>query len=339
MDKSITVACVQAAPVFMDLEGTIDKTIDLIKEAASRGAELIAFPENWLPGYPWFLWLDSPAALTPLVYQYYQNSLVLGSEQAKRIASVAKENNIWLLLGLSERDHGTLYMAQWLISNTGETVGVRRKLKPSHVERTLFGESDGSSLKTFTTELGVIGALCCWEHIQPLTRYVMYAQHEQIHIASWPSFSLYRDITAVLSPEVNIALSRSYAVEGQCFVIAPCAIVSEQIIEQLCTDETKRNLLKAGGGYARIFGPDGSELTTPLAENEEGLLLATLDPASITFAKAIADPVGHYSRPDVTCLLFNPAANRPLSIKTASFIELIDTKQIVLSGSEEVQAN
>ncbi|HGJ5883994.1 nitrilase-related carbon-nitrogen hydrolase [Arsenophonus sp.] len=167
----------------------------------------------------------------------------------------------------------------------------------------------------------------------------MYAQHEQIHIASWPSFSLYCDITAALSPEVNIALSRSYAVEGQCFVIAPCAIVSEQIIEQLCTDKTKRNLLKAGGGYARIFGPDGSELTTPLAENEEGLLLATLDPASITFAKAIADPVGHYSRPDVTSLLFNPVANRPLSIKAASFIELIDTKQIVLPGSEEVQAN
>ncbi|WP_290605541.1 hypothetical protein [Arsenophonus sp. ENCA] len=99
-------------------------------------------------------------------------------------------------------------------------------------------------------------------------------------------------------------------------------------------------MLKAGGGYARIFGPDGSELTTPpLAENEEGLLLATLDPASITFAKAIADPVGHYSRPDVTSLLFNPAANRPLSIKAASFIELIDTKQIVLPGSEEVQTN
>ncbi|CAA2930859.1 nitrilase-related carbon-nitrogen hydrolase [Arsenophonus endosymbiont of Bemisia tabaci] len=113
-----------------------------------------------------------------------------------------------------------------------------------------------------------------------------------------------------MSPEVNIALSRSYAVEGQCFVIAPCAIVSEQIIEQLCTDKTKRNLLKAGGDHACIFGPDGSQLTTPFSENEEGLLLATLDPASITFAKAIADPVGHYSRPDVTSLLFNPAANQ-----------------------------
>lgn len=119
----------------------------------------------------------------------------------------------------------------------------------------------------------------------------MYAQYEQTHIGSWPSFSFYCEITAVLSPEVNIALSRYYAVEGQCFVIAQCAIVSEQIIEQLCTDKIKRNLLKVGGGYARIFGQDGSELTTPLAKNEEVLLLATLDPASITFAKAIADPV------------------------------------------------
>lgn len=108
----------------------------------------------------------------------------------------------------------------------------------------------------------------------------------------------------------------------------------------MCTDETKRNLLKAGGGYARIFfGPDGNELITSLAENKERLLLATLEPAAITFAKAIADPVGHYSRSDVTCLLFNPAANRPLSIKTASFIELIDTKQIVLPVREEVQIN
>ncbi|WP_238149380.1 hypothetical protein [Arsenophonus endosymbiont of Aleurodicus floccissimus] len=95
-----------------------------------------------------------------------------------------------------------------------------------------------------------------------------------------------------------------------------------------------RNLLKAGGGYARIFRPDGSELTTPLAKNDEGLLLATLGSASITFAKAIATPVWHYLRPDVTSLLFNPAANRPLSIKSASFIELIDTKQIVLPWNE-----
>ncbi|WP_155834379.1 carbon-nitrogen hydrolase family protein [Halotalea alkalilenta] len=312
MNRAVTVACVQAAPVFMDLNATVDKTIALIEEAAQRGAELIAFPETWVPGYPWFLWLDSPAASMPWVYRYHQNSLALDSDQARRIAAAAAANDIWVALGFSERDNGSLYIAQWIIDNHGATVATRRKLKATHVERTLFGESDGSSLRTHQTPLGVIGALCCWEHLQPLTRYAMYAQHEQIHIAAWPSFSLYQGATAALGPEVNTAASRLYAAEGQCFVIAPCAIVSPEMIEQLCTDETKRQLLKAGGGHARIFGPDGSELATPLAENEEGLLFATLDPAAITFAKAAADPVGHYSRPDVTRLLFNPAANKPV---------------------------
>ena len=309
MNRAITVACVQAAPVFMDLNATVDKTIALIEEAAQRGAELVAFPETWIPGYPWFLWLDSPAAVMPWVYRYHQNSLTLDSEQAKRIAAAAQANNIWVVLGFSERDNGSLYIAQWIIDNQGETVATRRKLKATHVERTLFGESDGSSLRTFSTPLGTLGALCCWEHLQPLTRYAMYAQHEQIHIGAWPSFSLYQGATEALGPDVNVAASRLYAAEGQCFVLAPCAIVSPEMIEQLCTDETKRQLLKVGGGHARIFGPDGGELATPLPEDEEGLLMATLEPAAITFAKAAADPVGHYSRPDVTRLLFNSAAN------------------------------
>lgn len=308
MDKPITVACVQAAPVFMDLKGTVDKTISLIEEAAKSGAELIAFPETWIPGYPLFLWLDSPAATMPMVYQYHQNSLVLDSEQAKRIQDAARENSIWVVLGFSERDHGSLYISQWIIDDKGETCGLRRKLKATHVERTLFGESDGSSLKTWDTPLGQVGALCCWEHLQPLSRYAMYSQHEEIHIAAWPSFSLYPDATAALGPEVNIAASRLYAAEGQCFVIAPTAVVSDEMIETLCDTEAKHALLKAGGGHSRIFGPDGGDLVKPLPENEEGLLIATLDPAAITFAKAAADPVGHYSRPDVTRLLFNPNA-------------------------------
>lgn len=319
MNKPVKVACVQAAPVFMDLVATVDKTIRLIEEAAQSGAELIAFPETWIPGYPWFLWLDSPAATMPLVYQYHQNSLVLDSEQAKRIEQAARDNNIWVVLGFSEKDHGSLYISQWIINDQGETCGTRRKLKATHVERTLFGESDGSSLKTWETPLGVIGALCCWEHLQPLSRYAMYSQHEEIHIAAWPSFSMYQDMTAALGHEVNNAASRLYAAEGQCHVIAPCAIVSEEMIEQLCDTETKRGLIKAGGGYARIYGPDGRDLVEPLGEHEEGLLIATLDPAAITFAKTCADPVGHYSRPDVTQLLFNPNPAKKVVISETEY--------------------
>lgn len=308
MKAPIKVACVQAAPVFMDLDATVEKTIALIEEAAKNGATLIAFPETWIPGYPWFLWLGAPATYMHWIQQYHQNSLDLNSAQAAKISAAARDNRIYVVLGYSERDHGSLYIGQWIINDLGETVGVRRKLKATHVERILFGESDGSSIRTFPSPIGTLGALCCWEHLQPLTRYAMYSQHEEIHIGAWPSFSLYRQGTAALGPDVNIAASRLYAAEGQCFVIAPCAIVSPQMLDRLCDDELKRGMLEVGGGHARIFGPDGSELASPLGEHEEGILYATLDPAALIFAKSAADPVGHYSRPDVLRLLFN---NKP----------------------------
>lgn len=301
----IKVACVQAAPIFMDLQRTVDKTIQLIEEAAQNGAQLIAFPETWIPGYPWFLWLDTPMANMPKVYQYHQNSLELESEIAQTIQDAAKKNNIFVVLGFSERDHGSLYISQWTIDNLGETVSTRRKLKATHVERTLFGESDGSSIRVDETSLGKIGALCCWEHLQPLARYAMYSQHEQIHIAAWPSFSLYQPQMASIGPDVNIAASRLYAAEGQCFVISPCAIVSKEMQDFMCETEEQKKLLALGGGHARIFGPDGRDLATPLAEDEEGLLYAELDLSHITIAKTAADPVGHYSRPDVFQLIFN----------------------------------
>lgn len=118
------------------------------------------------------------------VKQYHDNSLHLESEQATRIREAAKKNNIYVVLGYSEKDHGSLYIGQWIINDQGETVGSRRKLKATHVERILFGESDGSSIRTFDTPLGTLGALCCWEHLQPLTRYAMYSQHEEIHIGA-----------------------------------------------------------------------------------------------------------------------------------------------------------
>ena len=130
-----------------------------------------------------------------------------------------------VVMGHSEKHGGSLYMGQWIIGPDGETIAQRRKLKPTHVERTVFGEGDGSDLAVHDTPLGRVGALCCWEHLQPLSKYAMYAQNEQVHIAAWPSFSLYRGGAYALGPEVNNAASRIYAVEGQCFVLAPCATV------------------------------------------------------------------------------------------------------------------
>jgi len=311
----LRVAAVQAAPVFLDLDGTIDKTIDLMAQAAGQGVQLIAFPETWVPGYPWWIWLDSPAWGMQFVQRYHDNALVVGSPEFDRIREAARKHRIWVSLGYSEKAAGSLYIAQALIDDQGNTLQTRRKLKPTHVERTVFGEGDGSDLAVVETAIGNIGSLSCWEHLQPLSKYAMYSQNEQIHCGAWPSFSLYRGGAYALGAEVNNAASQVYAAEGQCFVVAPCATVSKAMHELLCTDAGKQQMLLVGGGFARIYGPDGSPLGKNLAEDEEGLVVADIDLGMISLAKAAGDPAGHYSRPDVTQLLFNRKRREPVVLQ------------------------
>ncbi|MDM0085406.1 carbon-nitrogen hydrolase family protein [Variovorax sp. J31P179] len=308
-----SVAVVQAAPIWLDLDATIDKTICLIKEASAGGAKLIVFPETWLPGYPFHIWLGTPAwtIAKGFVQRYFDNSLAYDSPEARRLSAAAREARITVVLGLSERDGGSLYIAQWLIGPDGETIAQRRKLRATHAERTVFGEGDGSDLAVHDLPgLGRLGALCCWEHLQPLTKYAMYAQNEQVHCASWPTFSLYEPFAHALSAEVSNAMSKVYAVEGSCFVLASSSVITQDAVDLLCDTDDKRTLLHAGGGHSVIFGPDGSPLGHRLGENEEGLMFAELDLGLIGVAKGAADPAGHYSRPDVTRLFFNKTRAR-----------------------------
>ncbi len=304
MSISYTAAVVQAAPVFMDLSAGVDKAVRFIAEAAQQGASIIAFPECWLPGYPWWAWLSTPAHNLRYFQRYHEHSLVLDSAEFERIAAAAAEYNIYVSMGASERDNGSLYIAQFLFDNAGELVQARRKLKPTHVERTVYGEGDGSDLDVFDTTLGRVGQLCCWEHMQPLTKYAMFSLHEQLHIAAWPSFSSYPQAYALGGP-LNNALSQVYAAEGQCFVLAPCGMVSPEMYDLLVETDEQAALIEVGGGYAQIYAPDGRPLCEPLAHTEEGLLFADIDLGTIAIAKSFADPVGHYSRPDVTRLLLN----------------------------------
>lgn len=305
MTAPFKVAAVQAAPVFLDLDASIDKAIGLIEEAASKGVKLIAFPETWLPGYPWYIWLDAAAMTMQHVPRYAANSIIEDSPQDQRLAEAARANNIQVSMGVSWNVNGTLYMGQWHYNNDGKVLSRRRKLKPTHVERTVYAEGDGSDMIVTDTEIGRVGALCCWEHLQPLSKYAMFSQNEQIHIGAWPSFSLYEGGAYALGPEVNTSASRIYAVEGQCFVIAACATVSDDMFDMLCDTPVKQQLLKKGGGYARIFAPDGSPLGENLPPDEEGLVIAEIDLNMIAIGKAAADPCGHYSRTDVFRLMFN----------------------------------
>ena len=139
----------------------------------------------------------------------------------------------------------------------------------------------------------------------------MFAQDEQLHVAAWPSFSIFEGAAFALGPEVNNGASRQYAVEGQAFVLAPCGVIGEAAQELFADTDLKQQLLKRGGGYARIYGPDGRDLAEPLAPTQEGILYADIDYAAILAAKNAADPVGHYSRPDVFTLHLQAAGRLP----------------------------
>jgi aliphatic nitrilase len=311
------VAAVQAASVFLDLDAGVDKAVGLIAVAAAKGAELIAFPEAWLPGYPWWIWLGSPAWGMQFVQRYHENSLVIGSPQYQRLADAARANNIIVVMGHSERIHGSLYLGQAIIDRTGELIQARRKLKPTHVERSVFGDGGGGDLKVHELSIGRVGALCCWEHLQPLSKYAMYGQNEQIHVASWPTFSIYKKGAYALGAVVNMAASRVYAVEGQCYVIAACDIIDERTYGMVVDTPDKGMLIERGGGHAMIFGPDGRELAEPIDEHTDGLVIAEIDLGAIALSKAVADPAGHYARPDVTRLLLNTNVPHPVEFMAA----------------------
>lgn len=216
-----------------------------------------------------------------------------------------------MVIGISERSGASLYMSQLVIGADGDLIAKRRKLKPTHAERTLFGEGNGSDLAVYELPQARVGALNCWEHIQPLTKFAMYAQHEQIHVASWPGMSLYQPEVFAFGVEAQLIATRAYALEGGTFVLCSTQVVTKTAHDFFCTTDEERKLIGSGGGFARVFGPDGSQLSDALPQDAEGILYADINLAMIALAKQAADPVGHYSRPDVYALQLNKTDTFP----------------------------
>lgn len=328
----VKAATVQAAPEILDIEKSVQKTISLMDEAGSQGVQLIAFPETWISGYPWWIWLGTPEYALHFAGDFLANSIEAGSDYDLRLQEAAKRNKLHAVIGVSERRGSSLYMAQWHYGPDGRLLSRRRKLKPTMAERSVFGEGDGSDIIVNDTDIGRIGALCCWEHTQPLLKYAMFSEHEQMHVASWPAYSVYTEVSHAMSPEMSMAINQVYAAEGQCFVLSSCAVISQTLRDRLCETDEQRRLIHLGGGYSRIFGPDGASMANHIPPEEEGLAIAELPLGKIAFAKAAADPVGHYARPDVLQLRID---RRARSVVTSIDDAQSDATMLPITGSDE----
>ncbi|KAI8717044.1 CN hydrolase domain-containing protein [Fusarium sp. LHS14.1] len=290
----VKLAAIQAEPVWSDLQGSVEKTCQLIQDAAAAGANVIAFPETWIPGYPRYIWRESVRESASKLEEVLANSMRRHSPEMRRIREATKAAGACVVLGYSERDGGSIYMANVFIGPDGTQLHHRRKIKPTSIERSVWGEGQADSLQVVTsTPYGNIGALNCWENYQPLLRYAEYSQGVDIHVACWPTLS---DGDAGsnkgyhVKGSANLKLCQVIAMEGATFVMVASSIYRGPGGEL------------EGPGFSTIFGPDGSELTERLLINQEGFVMAEIDLRDRDAAHRIIDVVGHYSRPDLLSL-------------------------------------
>ncbi|CAG8949622.1 hypothetical protein HYFRA_00007855 [Hymenoscyphus fraxineus] len=302
-------AAVNAEPGWFNLELAVKKTIDLINEAGNAGCKLIAFPELWIPGYPYWMWKVTYQDSLPLLKKYRENSLPSNSPEMQRIRAAARANKIFVSLGYSELDLASLYITQVLISPTGDVLNHRRKIKATHVERLVFGDGTGDTTESVVqTEIGRIGQLNCWENMNPFMKAYAASLGEQVHIAAWP---LYPDKTTWKYPDpfTNVSETNSdivtpaYAIETGTFTLAPFQTISKEGIKLNTPPGKQQEDPKIYNGNARIYGPDGQNLVEHPTKDFEGLLYVNIDLNEAHLSKALADFGGHYMRPDLIRLL------------------------------------
>ena len=318
-------AIIQAPPVFLNLNETLIKAEGLLKDAAENGANVIAFPETWLPGYP--VWIDSApnssiwdhAPAKELFAILYDNSVEDIEKTFKPLMKAAKLYSVYLIMSFHEKKNGTLYNTTIYISKNGKDYKLHRKLVPTYTERLVWGRGDGSTINVMQSEYGNIGGLICWEHWMPLARAAMHSLGETIHTACWPWVH-----------ELHQIASRNYAFEAQCFVLACGTLLSmNEVLEGfdslnvnkpgardlLASMPYKKDDIILKGGSA-VIGPDAAYISGPDFENQ--IIYADVNTEMIAERRLFLDTDGHYSRPDIFSLEVNtrPMENVKFKVET-----------------------
>ena len=295
---SIRAAAVQIAPVLNDRDGTTEKVVASIVEAAGRGAELIVFPETFVPSYPYFSFVQPAVQMGASHLELYDQAVEVPGPVVTAVAAVARKHGMVVVLGVNERDHGSLFNTQLVFDADGEVVLKRRKITPTYHERMVWGQGDGSGLRAVDTAVGRVGALACWEHYNPLARYALMADHEEIHCSQFPGSM----VGQIFADQMEVTI-RHHALESGCFVVNSTGWLTDAQIVAITPDPKLQKALR-GGCHTAIISPEGRHLCTPVTEGE-GMAVADLDLSLITKRKRMMDSVGHYARPELLSLLHN----------------------------------
>ncbi len=310
----VKTAVIQAAPVLFNRDATVNKAIQLIQQAAAEDAQLMLFPEAFIPAYPRGLSFGmvvgsrSPEGRHTWE-RYWANSVDVPGPVTAQLGEAARAANAYVVMGIIERDaqfsKGTLYCTMLYFGPNGALLGKHRKLKPTGSERLIWGEGDGSTLTVLDTPLGKMGGLICWENYMPLARMALYGQGVELYLAPTAD-----------SRDTWQATLRHIACEGRCFVLGCNQFVTKEMypsdLPGLAELDNRPEIMCRGG--SAIISPLGDVLAGPLYD-QEGILYATLDLAEVARSKLDFDVVGHYSRPDVFQLTVNESATLPVSAR------------------------
>ncbi|GAA5023305.1 nitrilase-related carbon-nitrogen hydrolase [Streptomyces siamensis] len=293
---SVKAAAVQISPVLYSRAGTIEKVVNKIRDLGRQGVEFAVFPETVIPYYPYFSFVQPPYAQAKEHLRLLEEAVTVPSADTDAIAEAAREAHMVVSIGVNERDGGTIYNTQLLFDADGTLVQRRRKITPTYHERMVWGQGDGSGLRAVDSAVGRIGQLACWEHYQPLARYALIADGEQIHAAMYPgAFG-----GPLFAEQMEVSI-RQHALESACFVVNATAWLDADQQAQLAKDTGASAGVFSAGFFTAVIDPEGRIIGEPLTAGE-GEVIADLDLSLINVRKRLMDARGHYSRPELLSL-------------------------------------